>query len=214
MGKIRGTIECGNGLLMFVLFCFSCGFSDNDQLFISAGSGDISAVKALLARGADPNHRYRLLQTDFQPYETPIIAAAENGHLDVVKLLVESGADLETRNTHTSETALFKAVKNRHRKVIEYLLEKGADPMTEESFGKNILMMAIEQDDFELIKLLVRYGAWPDPSEVDSSCVAGSVGQNAIELSMALKRPYTGYLQQALLECRTMLKTRTSCRRF
>lgn len=197
----KNKIFCVYCLITMIFLSVSCGYNNNDQLYVSAGNGDLTSVKKLLAKGADPNHRYLHLQREFEPYETPIIAAAENGHLDIVKTLVEAGAELEARNTYTSQTALYKAVEHKHRDVIEYLLSKGADPMTEESFGKNILMLAIIQDDFDLIRLLVKYGAWPDPNEVCADSIAGRVALDAIGISVALKRPYTGYLRQALVDC-------------
>ena len=52
--------------------------------------------------------------------------AALNGHLEVVKLLVESGADVD----HVSEkgwTALHCAAYNGHLEVVKLLVESGAD---------------------------------------------------------------------------------------
>lgn len=192
----------------------ACGYSTADQLFISAGDGDVAKVKGLLAQGADPNHRFLHRQRDLSPYETPIIAAAENGHLEVIKILLKAGADIDAQNTANSQTALFKAVKHKHLKVITYLLDKGANPMAEQTFGKNLLMMAIEQDDFNLIKLLIKYGAWPDPNQIDGDEVAGTVGKDAIRLAIALKRPYVNYLRNEMSRCRRMLKTRISCKRI
>ena len=52
--------------------------------------------------------------------------SSKNGHLDVVKQLIESGASpkFETAN---AKTAICFAVSNEHFDVIEYLLRKDHD---------------------------------------------------------------------------------------
>ncbi len=200
--------------VLIMMFMFSCGWSDKDQLYISSAGGDVEKIRELLAKGVDPNHRFLHLQREFQPYETPIIAAAENGHLDIVKMLVEAGADIDAQNTYNSQTALFKAVLNRHRKVVDYLLDKGADPMTSEHFGLNILMLAIKQNDFNLVRHLIRYGAWPDSRVRDMMGKAGNIGDDAVRIAQHLKRPYVGYLLEQRRICEKMLKTNFNCKRY
>ena len=51
--------------------------------------------------------------------------AAENGHEAVVKLLLEEGAELETKSNN-GWTPLFYAAENGHKAVVKLLLEKGA----------------------------------------------------------------------------------------
>ena len=199
---------------LLIMVAISCGWSDKDQLYVSSGEGDVQKVKELLAKGVDPNHRFQHLQREFQPYETPLIAAAENGHLEIVKLLMEAGADIDAQNTYNSQSALFKAVLNRHRNVVDYLLDKGADPMSDEHFGLNILMLAIKQDDFNLVKLLIKYGAWPDSRVMDMMGKAGEIGDDAVMVARHLKRPYAGYLAEQRRICEKMLKTNISCKRF
>lgn len=193
--------------------CFAgCGWSESDQLFNAAGDGNVAKVKSLLSKGIDVNHRFLHRQRSFEPYETPIMAAAENGHLDVVKVLVEAGADLEIQNTYNSETALYKAVKHKQRPVINYLLEQGADPNVEDSpEGITIMMLAIFQNNFGLIKHLAKYGAWPDPNKQTAKSVKGRVALTAIGISRALGRPYTGYLVNLKSHCIRVFKTKTTC---
>ena len=51
--------------------------------------------------------------------------AAGNGHVEIVKLLVEAGASVGTENAEGS-TPLHWACLNGHVKIVEYLLDKGA----------------------------------------------------------------------------------------
>ena len=57
---------------------------------------------------------------------TPLWVAAENGHLDVVRHLVEGGADKDQAKI-SGATPLHIAAENGHLDVVRYLAEVGAD---------------------------------------------------------------------------------------
>ena len=59
----------------------------------AARTGNVEAVRALVARGADVNARERWFG------ETALMWAAAENHADVVRLLVEAGADVRARST-------------------------------------------------------------------------------------------------------------------
>ena len=57
---------------------------------------------------------------------TAVLGASQNGHLEIVRLLLESGADKDlTKND--GATALTIASQNGHLEVVRLLLESGAD---------------------------------------------------------------------------------------
>ncbi|AZC08606.1 MULTISPECIES: ankyrin repeat domain-containing protein [Acinetobacter] len=81
------------------------------ELIYWASLGDLEQVKQLLIDGEDPN------QTDDEGYSA-LQAAAENDHLEIVKLLVEKGAHV----TYKSEyTALQLAEMAGNTEVVNYL---------------------------------------------------------------------------------------------
>jgi hypothetical protein len=88
--------------------------------------------------------------------QTPLSWAARNGHEEVVELLLEKGAELESYgrtplswaawNGHEavvegaelesySRTPLSWAARNGHKAVVELLLEKGAELETKDTYG-------------------------------------------------------------------------------
>ena len=81
------------------------------ELVYWASLGDVEQVEQLLAAGTDPN------QTDDEGYSA-LQAAAENDHLEVVKLLISKGADVDHRSTYT---ALELAEMAGNKEVVAYL---------------------------------------------------------------------------------------------
>jgi ankyrin repeat protein len=84
--------------------------------------GDVSAMKLLLAKG----ETLRSLGEDMG-----LNAAAFHGHWRLCQFLVESGANVNSREADTGETALHAALSS-HRAaqhlVVKVLLDAGADP--------------------------------------------------------------------------------------
>ena len=96
-----------------------------------------------------------------------IRTAAEKGRLDVLKLLIEHGGDVNERLQpdagffkqnlrfqKASETPLFVGTANGHRDVVEWLLEQGANREINDLNGKTPGMLAREMGDEELMRVL------------------------------------------------------------
>jgi len=139
----------------------------------AARAGSADAVKALLARGANPNARERRDQD-------ALMWAAAEGHAAVVQALIDGGADVRAR-LKSGFTPLFFAVREGHIEVTRALLKAGAnvnetlqpgdDRSAVEVIGKydvpaqkgtSPLLMAVENGHFELAIALVDAGADPN----------------------------------------------------
>jgi ankyrin repeat protein len=70
-----------------------------------------------------------------------LIDAARAGHLDMVRWLLDKGADLSATKDYGS-TALRSAVLSRTTDVVKFLLERGADIEAKDSYGQTALDLA------------------------------------------------------------------------
>ena len=96
--------------------------SDGESaLYLAAQRGFDFVVKQLLEAGADPDLKY--IDTLCQ---TPLQIASFNKHEDVVKLLLEGGANVNAAGAWNA-SALFFAVWQGNLSIVERLLQHGAD---------------------------------------------------------------------------------------
>lgn len=90
-----------------------------DSLRRAASAGDLAKVKELLAAGVDVNaaNKYG---------GTALAFASDKGHTAVVDLLLERGANPNTKDTFYQASPLTWAVMHGHADVVRSLLAKGA----------------------------------------------------------------------------------------
>jgi len=141
------------------------------QFVAAARAGDVKAVRAAIAAGADVN----AVEPDWFPRDgsgardtndaragtTPLMAAAGAGHGDVVKLLLDAGADTEilsTTRNRSRRTALAFAVEAGHADVVRQLFAAGAKLEPADS-DVSLIHEAAEAGDPEVLRLLVAAGA-------------------------------------------------------
>ena len=126
--------------------------SDGDTpLHSAASNGEVSEVKALLAKGAEVDAKTKY-------GSTPLHLAAWKGHLDVVKELLAKGAEVNAKNKY-GETPLYKAAENGHLDVVKELLAKGAEVNAKNKYGETPLDLAIDNGHWDVVKELLAKGA-------------------------------------------------------
>ena len=84
--------------------------------------------------------------------------ASHEGHIDCVKLLVESGAEVDTRN-NDGDTPLFWAASKGHIEVVQLLIEQHADVNACDSKGRSCLWTAAFNGHTDVVRALVSAGA-------------------------------------------------------
>ena len=89
---------------------------------------------------------------------TPLSIACWTGNLDLVKLLVESGADI---NYDENSLYMFFPIQLANKDIAKYLLSKGADISATSVCGNSPIENAISSGDTELALFLLENGADP-----------------------------------------------------
>lgn len=82
-----------------------------------------AAVRLLLEHGADPNQESRHSQIVVRPIHS---AAADGGSVEVARLLIDAGSDVNARQPDGG-TALHTAAHEGNRDLVDLLLARGAD---------------------------------------------------------------------------------------
>ena len=155
---------------------------DNDEIMsLCVARNCLENLKYLLEKGFNPNAKYR---------EAPmLIWATQSENLEIVKLLVDSGADINSVNGE-DETPLFKAASFGLIRIVEYLLSRSENNVIDKSSlsGYTPIYIASCYGYTDTVKLLLEHGA-------DMS-IYSSDGKTALE--RAIQYGHTGVVQQLL----------------
>lgn len=134
------------------------------DLNTAAHTGDIGRVRQLLAEDASLANRVGDHGGYYLGAGTPLQNAAATGRMDIVKLLLEHGADPNLPEEHIAPRgrALYAAVYSGHYEIAHLLLEKGASPNQPVESSADALSIAMMNKDDRMVELLRSYGATRD----------------------------------------------------
>ena len=89
---------------------------------------------------------------------TALITSAANGHLELVKWLIEAGASLTSRDAG-KQTALLLAASRGHLEVVKYLIQAGASLTDVDSSNRTALARAAIDGHVTIMEALLDAGA-------------------------------------------------------
>ena len=107
-------------------------------LYESVGTGNKEIVSILIKAGAK-------IDVDGDEYNgPPLVYAASRGDVDVMKLLIEKGGDIniQHKKDRSFDTPLHAASKNEKDKAIEFLVDREADLTIKNNFKKPLDIIA------------------------------------------------------------------------
>ena len=203
-------------LYLYVFIGYSLSNAGSYDDFIAAVTFDQPAtVEKLLARGFDPNtpnekgvtglllalqsespkvamvlakHPQTQLNAQNNAGETPLMLAAINNQLELARVLIERGADVNKPGW----TALHYAATRGHRDMMRLLLDNDAYIDSEAPNGSTPLMMAAYSAPPLAVKLLLEEGA--DPTLLNSAHAS------ALDLALSQDRQQSAFYIHAFIE--------------
>lgn len=101
------------------------------------------------------------------PISNALHLAIQNGHMSVVSILLDSGADLHKRD-ETGSTPLLVASRSGSKKIAMELINRGSDKMTTNMSGCTALHLSGMFGHGEIIEILVSEGCSIDVNPVDN----------------------------------------------
>ena len=144
----------GDVSLLRLLLANGAKVADNPDLARSAAFGHcFECMEIALAQGASPNGAFRR--------RSALQDAAAFGSVEMVRLLVEKGADVQAADSR-GYTALMRAAISYEpgaAKVVEYLLAKGADTRPKNETGDTALSFALRFGETPIVAMLRAAGA-------------------------------------------------------
>ena len=176
---IHEAAESGHNDILSYLLSESIGFDKNELtshgshiLHLAAYRGKESTVKFIIDK-YDISVDIRTTNSKC----TPLILAARNGHLDIVKLLIEEyNAEINAFD-YSGSTALHRASGWNQPHIIEYLVcDAGADmEIKRNDDGYTSLMLSVYYNKWESVQCLLDLGANIENISFDE-CTASHIG--------------------------------------
>ncbi|MFC0773397.1 ankyrin repeat domain-containing protein [Terrimonas alba] len=137
---------CEKGRASVVEFLLTKGANKIEGVEPAIKSGQKNIIETFLKKGMAPNV---LLPED----EKPLHLAAEYGQLDIVKLLVNAGANVNEKSK--GETALKRAIEQKKLDCAKFLLQAGTRINTGDEKEESLLFTAARYFDRDIFQELL-----------------------------------------------------------
>ena len=133
-----------------------CGASPalGGEIHRAIESGDVARVQQILQ--SDPGAVSQPDENQFR--DLPIHVAAASGNVEIARLLLDAGADIDAGDSDNS-TALGVAAMRKHGELVAFLIERGADVNRRDRKADCPLSFAVYGRDEAIIQKLLDAGA-------------------------------------------------------
>ncbi|KAL5592674.1 hypothetical protein FOBRF1_013700 [Fusarium oxysporum] len=141
-----------HSVLNSYLYRYNVEQSGSSALLWVAKHGRLTEAEKLLREGAN-------IQVTNDVFSIALVLSAEEGHKEMVKLLLDNGADVNAQGGGLYGTALQGASTEGHEPIMKLLLDKGADVNAQVEEHGTALQGASAGGHEPIVKLLLDNGA-------------------------------------------------------
>jgi len=96
---------------------------------------------------------------------TDLEFAPAHGRIEIIKVLLKTGSDVNAKNHLWKSTPLMAAASNGHAEIVQFLIDYGADLEAESSVGRTCLFTAVEFRYKKVVKILLDSGAYVNAAD-------------------------------------------------
>ena len=113
---------------------------------------------AMVISGTPPSATFLALACSQFPGTSPLRAAVDNDHVEIVRLLLSHGAQVDERD-RTGSSPLFYAASRGQTAMVAELLGGGANPNLANEVHETPLFEAVERGAGDIVRELLQRGA-------------------------------------------------------
>ncbi|XP_071957076.1 transient receptor potential cation channel subfamily A member 1-like isoform X2 [Antedon mediterranea] len=128
---------------------------EKSAFYLAAEEEHFEALQALLKHPKAKN----LLEESDRYDNGPLHIAAKNGYLPIVKLLIESGADIDAKNEEEQTPAHLAALNGRFRTIKELVSHDPTVVDDEDEYSNTPLHLGSQEGHFKVVQVLIGAGA-------------------------------------------------------
>jgi ankyrin repeat protein len=150
----------------------------------AAAKGSLECAKLLLQHGADADAV--ATRRDGASFGDALGAAAQNGHVEIVRLLLRAGAKVGSKGDQRADPVMLASARGSHQ-VLKELIAHGADIQKERTwpgYGKlTPLMAAAIKGDLDSVRVILEAGA-----DVNTRSEGHGRGRTALHYALSENR--------------------------
>lgn len=125
---------------------------ESGMLLQAVGNNDVNQVKEILS-----DYDY-IVDEQNEKGETPLVIATHNNQVEIAKVLVDAGSDVNKQDTIQDSAYLYAAAQGK-TEILAYILQHATPNQTVYNrFGGNAIIPAAEKGHLENVKMLINDG--------------------------------------------------------
>jgi uncharacterized protein len=122
------------------------------KLFSAVEENNLSKAKKAIKHGADVNGA----KYDDAPSSNPLHKAVQFEQLEMVKLLLDNGAEIDARRPVDMHTPLMIAATRNYSQIAQLLIQRGAELNLASTFNRSALLIAAFNNSLETAEALMK----------------------------------------------------------